>query len=918
MQEPSQEREVYREYRRGIETNELVRAIKTAALLFIGVQTLVFVPADWILYPDHFREFFIARQIENALLLFVYFRLAEKHSVAATAFTATTGSLLFLFMVQRTGGVESGYYVGIILLLVGMAVISPLSGKQCSLIAGAMCASYAGLPLLSDSSVQTDWRAYAQHLFFLGSACLEASIACVLIDKMRFRDFTQRRELIHARDELAAMDKAKSRFSANVHHELRTPLTLILSPLDALRSGEFGEVPESINTILDTMHSNGRRLHKMINNLLDLSKLESAQFSIRRRPTRVDRLVAELVSGAIPLSERKEVRLEHAGFENALELAIDPEAIEKVLMNLIGNALKFTDRGGSIRIEGVRNEDGLTISVKDTGIGIPADQIDSVFDRFAQVDSSTTRKYEGTGIGLSLAQEMVQLHEGRIWAESEGEGLGTTMFVWLPNGLNDIGIEEDVFSDDSGNTMGLAESVSAIEADLNLELVEDEDESLDQIGRQLGREAEANGPAPSATEETDAAERLDLPEILIAEDNPDMRQLLKTLVGRHYRVRTARNGHEALEMARASAPDLILSDVMMPIMDGTELCHQIKSNPETASIPIVLVTSKAENEMKVEGLERGADDYVTKPFHPRELLARVGSLVRSSVLRQQLAHKNTELGTALSELKKAEALLVKNERLAAVGELAAGIAHEVNNPVNFSLNAARMLATNANEVSAIVDRLDIDAGAGSNDTRAPNLDELSADISELAGIVTQGLERTHRLISDLRNFADPKPEVLPRRPADPGMILVSAANLIRPTFSQNSVDLQVDIAPELPEIAADDDAIGQVLLNLLKNACDASAHEAGSVAASVYVEGDSLVYEVSDNGTGIEQEVMDRIFEPFFTTKNPGEGTGLGLAISHRIVTNHAGTLTVGNNEGDRGATFKVTLPLHAEAGGAE
>ncbi len=904
------DRELHRQYREEIERTILGDAIRNAALLFIVLQTVLFIPADWILHPEHFSVFVAARFIENGLLGLVYFKISRINAVYATAFTAFTGSTLFLYMVHMTGGVESGYYVGLMLLLVGIAVLAPLSGRQSALISGVILLSYASLPWTSHGGQDVDWADYIQHLFFLGSACVEAALACLLMDGLRFRDFCQRRELIEARDELAEMDKAKSRFSANVHHELRTPLTLILSPLEAIRSGDFGPVPEEIASTLETMHSNGRRLHKMINNLLDLSKLESEQFKIVRRPTRLDKLVVDLVSSATPMATRKQVELKHEGFDNPQELAIDPDAIEKVIVNLIGNALKFTGPGGSIRIVGEFDQDGATIRVFDTGIGIPPDKLDSVFDRFAQVDSSATRSYEGTGIGLSLAQEMVQLHDGRIWAESAGVGHGTTMSVWLPNGLSDAEIEEDVLSDDYGRQLSAQSSLEALGTDLNLETESDDSTYLDDIKRQLDRSLDDTAHLETSRVDGDVESNA---EILIAEDNPDMRRLLKTLIGRRYRVRTARNGREALEVVNHHRPDLILSDVMMPEMDGTELCRRIKENPETQEIPVVLVTSKAESEMKVEGLELGADDYVTKPFHPRELLARVGSLVRSSVLRRELAVRNEQLGEALEELKRTQVLLVQNERLAAVGELAAGVAHEINNPVNFALNAARMLASNAAEIQAIVSEVSTGSGNSKPGSRSraaqPTVEELGEDVSELSGIVIEGLERTQTLVRDLTNFASPsKRDERARSRTNLAQCAQAAAKLIAPTLRSANVDVKFENPDLRLMVEFDEGAMGQVFLNLFKNACDAMAPVGGTVHVKFDTTDCDVNVRISDEGSGISAEAQDRVFEPFFTTKDAGEGTGLGLAVSRQIVVDHAGSIKIESEPG-HGTTVHVRLP---------
>ena len=906
---------LHREYRSDIEKTVLVDAIRNASLLFIVLQTLVFIPADWLLHSEHFGEFLGARLLENGFLAFVYFKWSRVNAVHATVFTALTGSTLFLFMVHLTGGVESGYYVGLILLLVGIAVIAPLSGRQSGLIAASICLSYASLPWTSHSGKDVNWPIYFQHFFFLGSAAIEAALACTMMDRMRFKDFCQKRELISARDELAEMDKVKSRFSANVHHELRTPLTLILSPLDALRSGEFGEVPESISRTLDTMHSNGRRLHKMINNLLDLSKLENRQFSILRRPTRIDRLVTELVTGASPMADRKQVTLVCHGFEAPLEIAIDGDAIEKVLINLIGNALKFTGNGGRISVDGIADADGVTIQVTDTGIGIPPDQLDSIFDRFAQVDSSTTRNYEGTGIGLSLAQEMVHLHQGKIWAKSAGEGHGTTVSVWLPNGMSDAAVEEVVLADNSGRQMDVYASIAAIEADLNIE-VEEEAEFLGDVERQLMRD-EDYGPVGDDSYRSilTSKQHESKPEVLIAEDNPDMRHLLQTLIGKHYSVRVAKNGRQALEKIRHKMPDLVLSDIMMPEMDGIELCRQIKNSDDTKSLPVVLVTSKAENEMKIEGLELGADDYITKPFHPRELLARVGSLIRSSILRRELSERNTQLGEALEDLKRAEVMLVQNERLAAVGELAAGIAHEVNNPVNFALNAARMLSANAQEMQSLIRRMPdekIDVQILSQRTRPSNvtvsLDELGKDAIELTDIISQGLERTHSLVTDLKNFAAPADSGRARGRMCLTSCLRSAATLIGPTLSQSTISLDIQIVGEPPDILANEGAIGQVILNLFKNASDAIGITGGTIVAKIESVEHGVSLSISDDGPGISEVDRNQIFEPFFTTKPAGEGTGLGLAISKQIILEHSGTIEIESELGV-GSTFRIKLP---------
>jgi signal transduction histidine kinase len=910
----------YEKYRLITEAELVPAALRNAVLIFILLQTIVFIPADWVIFPEKFQLFLTARLTLNLILCTIYFRTASRFPIASSVAVGFFGAALFVAMVYQTGGVESGYYVGFILLIIGIGVMIPLSGRQSFGIGSMIFASYALLPVYSKDPVV--WSTFAQHLFFLGAACVEAGWASAYMDRMRFSDFKQKRELETARDELAELDRVKSRFSANIHHELRTPLTLILAPLDTLRSGDLGRLPAPVERMLATMHANGRRLHKMINNLLDLSKLESRQFKLHRRPMRLGALVDELITGARALGERKGVELVAEGFSGLPLVNGDPEALEKVLVNLVGNALKFTEQGDRICVSAEQREGAIAMAVSDTGLGIPADKLDSIFDRFAQVDASTTRRYEGTGIGLSLAKEMMELHGGRIWAESDGEGAGTTVHLLLPIGEPDERHDEEILHDDLGGTLDVGRAISEVEADLNLVSTSTSSESMIEMERTVER---WEGGRPDAAAGI-ALPLLgpDTPEVLIVEDNPDMRALLKMIVGREFRVRVASNGREALDALNESHPDLVLTDLMMPEMSGIELCGAIKEREETRTIPVVLVTSKAEREMKIEGLEFGADDYVTKPFHPRELLARVRSLVRVRNLQKALAARNDALEQALTKLKQAQVHLVQSERLAAVGELAAGIAHEVNNPVNFALNAARAMESTVKELRevaanfAALDSEDIDHLARQLEVfkaseQQRGADELLATLIELAEIVGEGLKRTHSLVGDLRDFAAMGRSAEPVAGVDVEAGLLSTVQLLKHNLTQRNAAIDLDIAEGLPTIHGDSGALNQVFLNLIKNAAESFGEAGGSIQVTLASEGDTVVALIGDDGPGIPADVLPLIFDPFFTTKDAGEGTGLGLSISQNIISAHGGELNVESEVGI-GTRFSIRLPISPPA----
>jgi signal transduction histidine kinase len=929
------QRDLYASYRREIESQPLAKALYRAVIVLFVINS-AFIAVDWLVYPERFAAFLSVRIVLDAVLLFLYFATVRRFPVASTLATSAAGGWMLFTVVSGTGGAASDYYVGLVLLLIGIGVLVPLSARQGSLAISLLFGCYVALVLLGDGP--EDWKRLSLSLFFLGAAAFIGIMSCAYLDRMRFADFVQRREIERARDELRELDVAKSRFTANIHHELRTPLTLTLAPVEAMLAGEFGEVSEVQRSYLKTIRGNGLRLLKLINNLLDLAKIESQQLEVQRRPIRAGDVAEEIVSGARPLAERKGVELSLAGFEGVPVLCADPEALEKILVNLVGNALKFTDAGGSIEVRArVPEGGGLHLVVADTGIGIPPDQLARVFDRFAQVDGSSTRRHEGTGIGLSLVKELVELHGGRVWVESEGLGHGAQMHVVLPPGESDLdgvdGVEEAIVGGEAA-----ANSLAAMRAELDVDdsdAADGTDYGPDLRLAEMQRNVERSEAEGHQTAEPSRAGRGDdaAAEVLIVEDNPDMRKLLADLVGREYRIRVARNGREGLERVRERRPDLVLTDVMMPEMSGTELCAAIKADPKLAGTPVVLVTSKAEREMKIEGLELGADDYVTKPFHPRELLARVRSLVRLRRVQDELAVRNAllestneELQSTMEELREAGAQLVQAERLAAVGELAAGVAHEVNNPVNFALNAIKTLRMYVDDIGKVARQIaELDAAEPDRlPQRLQELDDLreqlqfdeAADaLTELGGIVAEGLERTSRLVGDLRDFASPGDQGTAEVDVLRG--LRSTLQLVSHSLSEAGVHASIELPDTLPPVEGDARALNQVFLNLLKNAAEAFERRGGEVHVRAVPEGGWILVEIRDDGPGVAAELRDRIFEPFFSTKEAGRGSGLGLSISRRIVSEHGGTLELECGP-DGGSCFRVRLPIRDAAPTAE
>ena len=433
---------------------------------------------------------------------------------------------------------------------------------------------------------------------------------------------------------LLELDQLKSRFFANISHEFRTPLTLILGPLRDMLDEAFAPLPDAQRAQLSLMQRNGQRLLRLINELLDLSRLEAGRLNLRARRANLVPLVKATAQAFASLAHRKKITLQVDAPREEIMLHFEPEKIEKVIYNLLSNAFKFTPEHGTVEVCIQEDKTGghVEVVVRDTGRGIPIEALPFIFDRFHQVDTSSTREHEGTGIGLALTRELVTLHGGTVRVESE-VGAGSTFTVRLPNGrahLSDQAIadaEASAETSEALNERGPAAILDASPASENALYA-------------------GNSPAAGSPPE-------DAPVILIVEDNEDMRAYLRSHLAADYRIVEAPNGVEGLEQARTLKPSLVLSDVMMPRMDGYDLCQAIKSDATLHDIPVVLLTAKADEESRIEGLKTGADDYLYKPFHAKALRVRVENLIE--IRRRLRTHFSKQVGVKPAKITVASA-----------------------------------------------------------------------------------------------------------------------------------------------------------------------------------------------------------------------------------------------------------------------
>lgn len=401
---------------------------------------------------------------------------------------------------------------------------------------------------------------------------------------------------------LQQLDTFKTRFFTNISHEFRTPLTVILGMVDALKKHFTAGAKADHEQAAEMIRRNSGQLLSLVNQLLELSRLESGKLELNRSNGDLTAFLRYQLESFHSYAQIRHIRLQFESEVSELEMAFDQEKIQTILVNLISNALKFTPEAGQIKValgvEPPGAAQALTrvhIRVNDTGAGIPADKLDRIFDRFYQVDDSSTRKSEGTGIGLALVQELVKLMKGTISMESR-LGAGTTFYITLP------------YTPPSPTFQSLV-----IASPATATLVENDT------------------PIPEGTEENDPR-----PLLLIVEDNPDVRFFIAECVKHDYRIKTAENGAVGIQKAIERIPDLIVSDVMMPEKDGFELCETLKNDERTSHIPIVLLTARADVESRIAGLKRGADDYLAKPFEPAELQVRLENLLK---LRRRLQQR---------------------------------------------------------------------------------------------------------------------------------------------------------------------------------------------------------------------------------------------------------------------------------------
>jgi signal transduction histidine kinase len=632
------------------------------------------------------------------------------------------------------------------------------------------------------------------------------------------------------------LEELKAQFFANVSHELRTPLALILGPVERMLHDPTLEPP--MRATLQVVVRNARLLLRHVNDLLDASKLEAGEMRATYAAIDLGALVRVTASHFDSLAHEKRLRFTvDVGTEVPAE--VDPDKYRRVLLNLLANAFKYTPAGGRVRVS-LREEAGeevAVLEVADSGPGVPREHRAAIFERFQQIAGGGARQFGGTGLGLAIAREVTALHHGEIEVDEAPEG-GACFRVRVPRRAP-LGT--------------MVQSAAAEEGDT------DQAALLALAEFQHGEADRHAGASPGSAPGSSSRGR-----VLVAEDNPDMNRFILGALQPQYDVRVAFNGAEALALARAWQPDLLLTDEMMPVMSGTELVEAVRAEPRLASMAVVLLSARADDALRVNLLRAGADDYVLKPFSVDELLARVEGQVRRRQADERVRVLNTELSVANRELQA----------------FSASISHDLRSPL-------RAIESYAADVAR---------------RYGAQLDELGHHLLE---VMQTSSRKIVELVESLLDFSRAS-----RKPLETQQVAMQP--LVREVWQEHATDRSATLQlAALPPAAGDPVLLRQVWANLLSNAIKYSSNRQLPL---VQVEGElrdtEVIYSVTDNGIGFDMSHYQKLFGPFerLHSERDFPGTGVGLAIVHQIVARHGGRVWA-QGFPDRGARFFFSLP---------
>ena len=669
---------------------------------------------------------------------------------------------------------------------------------------------------------------------------------------------------------LAEIDRAKTAFFNNVSHEFRTPLTLMLGPLQDLLARSQTHLTPTAKEQIELANRNGARLLRLVNTLLDFSRIEAGRVQGVYQATDLAGFTAELASVFRSAIEKAGLRLLVDCPSLGEPVYVDRDMWEKIVLNLISNAFKFTFEG-EIAVSIHRVGNFAELRVQDTGVGIPPEAIPRLFERFHRVPDTRSRTHEGTGIGLALVQELVKLHAGFIRVESTFEK-GSTFVVSIPFGQNHLA------SSQLGGARSLTSTAVGAKPFVEeaLRWLPDSSNDDDEI---LSHEL-LPVPCPPTS---DAGSR---PRILIADDNSDMRQYLARLLAEHYEIETVPDGQAAIEAARERLPNLVLSDVMMPVLDGFQLLQAIREDERTRRIPVVLLSARAGEESRVEGMHAGADDYLIKPFSARELLARISARLEIARLQGEGEQQYRELAESLE--------IQVHARTEQLEQRTAELVRQSEDIRNLS---AQLLQIQDEERRHIARELHDSAGQTLT-VLGINLAQLAEQVKTKAPDLAPQAETSQGLVQQLQQEIRTASYLLHPPLLDENGLASALGWYTQGLTERTGLNIELNVPKDFGRIQKD---IELVVFRLVQECLTNIHRHSGSKTATIRLtrEADTIVLEVRDGGRGISPEKLAQL---------QSGGSGVGIRGMRERIAQFSGTMSIESNS--EGTRICVAIPI--------
>jgi signal transduction histidine kinase/WD40 repeat protein/streptogramin lyase/GTPase SAR1 family protein len=694
------------------------------------------------------------------------------------------------------------------------------------------------------------WWAYTIYIFVLVG----------IVNSILFV-WTQKKKAFYERSvaqRLQQLDKLKDEFMSNTSHELRTPLNGIIGITESLLDGAVGPVNEKLAAHLSMIATSAKRLTNLVNDILDFSTLRSKELKLFIRPVDLHALTQVVLKLSQPLAGRKKLDLVNAVDPGTPTVAADENRLQQIMHNLLGNAIKFTE-AGMVKVAAEVKNDTMHVSVADTGIGIAREKYEKIFKSFEQAEGSTAKPYGGTGLGLAVTKQLVELHGGKIWVESI-VGKGSTFTFTLP-------LSKEKPAQGSPVQVTPAEEIPVFEIPRE-EPVKD--------GSELYKAIFTPGNF----------------QILVVDDDPINRQVIRNHLSiQNYTVTEVSSGPETLQ-ALANNPhiDLILLDIMMPRMSGYEVCLEIREKHSQLELPIIFLTAKNHPTDLVTAFNTGGNDFISKPVSRGELLARV----QTQLLLLQ-THRD----------------LVRSEKMAGLGTLVAGVAHELNNPsYRIQLNA-EYFSRLWKEIAPLLDRYAL-TDKNFEITGLP-YEESKKEVEKLIKGLLEGSNRIKTIIDKLANFSRIK-DTISNQAVDINKVIRSALDSLHDQIEKATKYFSIELGEGIPHCYGSFERLAEVFINLIRNAYQALPDETHGISISTAYDKENrqIAVKIKDEGVGIPPGNVKHILDPFFTTKE--RGIGLGLSICYQIIKDHRGDIHFDSLPGT-GTTVTVILPVETSAG---